>query len=439
MSPEERDPAAARRARAQALLVELARQADGLVGMLAAKLRGARAPIATVALPLVSIVLLVLLALARQSSWRWVFSLGALASLWLVIVAGGAIYLSRHARPAVAPKPVALRPPWLLGAGALAVAACLASSVTGVVAMTTASSDAPVTEPAPHVGALGASTDPTPADDAPADKRFERSASKVGGGTLHVPPSFRSPDGVFDLLIHFHGSSTVVSESVAAAKLNALVAVINVDEDERYWKRFQVPKAFALLLDEIRTHVEKRGLERARIGRIALSSWSSGYGAITQLIASKRYLPQIDAVLVLEGLHARWSDEKRRRVDMSSLAPLIAFGRQATKQNKLLAITHSGSPIEDFADSGTVADVLLSELEVKREPLTKSPPHVTVRGGAALFPDKKPRWLEAKTIALRGNLHVFGYRGDFQGHHLPHLHQMSVTVLPLLRARWDAR
>jgi hypothetical protein len=334
----------------------------------------------------------------------------------------------------------------LLEGGALAVAACLATGVTMAVAATTsASMGSSSTSGQTQLTGNGAGTHPSlPASGTAgpsagrADKDLKRTGPEtVAAGALAVPASFRSDDGVFDLLVHFHGSAVVVAESAAAAKLNAVVYVSNADGGKKYWKRFQSPQAFAQLLEDVRAHLAKKGLRDARLGRLALSSWSSGYGALIQILHNNKHADAVDAVLILEGLHARWVNERRRLVDKSSLSALIQFGRAATERSKLLAISHSGVVIEDLADSGTVSNVILSELGVKREPTSGQPPKVEIRGAATMFPDKQQRWLEAATAAKSGDLHVLGFRGGYPGHHIPHLVQMSVTVLPLLRDRWN--
>src|SRR6187402_2513273 len=83
-----------------------------------------------------------------------------------------------------------------------------------------------------------------------ADAHLKRGAHiGLEKGVLYAPQNFESADGQFDLLLHFHGNTDLVEQSVGAAKLNALVAIINVgDGAEPYGKALQNPYAFDRML-----------------------------------------------------------------------------------------------------------------------------------------------------------------------------------------------
>jgi hypothetical protein len=54
-----------------------------------------------------------------------------------------------------------------------------------------------------------------------------------------------------------------------------------------------------------------------------------------------------------------------------------------------------------------------------------------------VVPKHAERWLEQTTQARAGGMLVRGYVGKSPEHHMAHLIQMSVTVLPDLAERWQ--
>jgi hypothetical protein len=230
----------------------------------------------------------------------------------------------------------------------------------------------------------------------------------------------------------------VVEESVTVSKLNALVQVIGFEEGRNYYRHFAPPGAFAATLEQIRAQVEKRGLPNAKIRRVALSSWSTGYGAIAQILSQSENDERVDSVLLLEGLLAGWLDDESTRVDPNKIAPFVRFAKLAVDKKKLLAITHSNARARDYASTRTVTDAMLETLKIERQPAKGTPSKVDIKAAHRLFP-KEPRYLEADSRAQSGEFHVLGYKGAAAEDHIAHLAQMSVTVLPLLVARWDRR
>ena len=62
-----------------------------------------------------------------------------------------------------------------------------------------------------------------------ADRALVReNRSPVAGGLLSIPPAFSSDDGAYDLLIHFHGNTALVEESISSTQLNAVLVQVNL-------------------------------------------------------------------------------------------------------------------------------------------------------------------------------------------------------------------
>jgi hypothetical protein len=272
-----------------------------------------------------------------------------------------------------------------------------------------------------------------------ADHRLRRDGHvSVSGGVLYVPPSFRSHDGAFDLVMHFHGNTKLVQESIEAAKVNAFVYIVNLGTGSGpYEEHYSVPGVFDQILQRIQEAAEKRGLRDARLGRVALSSWSAGYGAVAKIIDSKKNFERVDALLMMDGLHVAFLDQKNKTgLDSLRLQPFIRFAREAADGKKLFTITHSEIKTEDYASASETADALIRATDAERSPAAEAPPKVSLPSMAGVWSKDAERWLEQKTEAKKGGFHVRSYVGQTPEHHMAHLVQMSVTVLPELAERW---
>lgn len=329
--------------------------------------------------------------------------------------------------------------PWLWFGAMLAVtlAGTLAAS-RGLWEVTKLPDEAPRERPA-------SAPEPPPtakADAKRADARMTRGAHvRIPRGVLYAPPDFQSPDGQFDLIIHFHGNVEMVEQSVAAAKVNALVAVINVgDGSGVYTKEMQGAHAFDRLLTTIETHAKERlNLDSPQIGRIALAGWSAGFASVNEILGSRSRFDRVDAVLLMDSPHAKYASSNSTKVYAGSIEPYAAFARRAMAGQKLMIVTHSAIATEGYPSTTETTNALLSALSLEREevsPAEASPPPVELPVVLRAFPSGERLWMQVTSRVKEGNFAVYGCTGDGKGDHIAHLAQMSVTVLPPLHERW---
>lgn len=271
-----------------------------------------------------------------------------------------------------------------------------------------------------------------------ADARLDRQhRSPVAGGLLIVPPSFASEGGAYDLVVHFHGNTDLVEESYATSKLNAVIVILNLGNGSGpYEDRFANPMQLPELLDRAQATMEKRGLQGAKRRRLALTAWSAGYGAALKVLEQPDLAAQVDAVLLLDGIHVGYRAGSRE-LWLDRLAPFTRFAREAMEGKKLLSIAHSSiTPIGDYAGTRETTDALLREVGVTRTEGHAEPPLLPLRSIEGVIAKKRLVALKGESVADRGGLHVHGYLGDQPEHHIAHLVQMSSTALPDLVARW---
>lgn len=388
----------------------------------------------------VTLVLLVSM-IFMGGAWRTV--LAVLAGTAATTIA---VWMTLRSLPRIAAKigPRELPGPALLWVGGVvAVAAGITVAATWSVAeVTKPLAVIAVPKPPEPAPTTTASAAVAPAPPARADAAMKRGLHvSLGDGVLYAPPDFQSEDGTFDLLVHYHGNVELVEQSIAHAKLNALVHIINFGESSgRYSEPLRNPRAFDDMLGAIEKRArEKLGLETPRIRRVALSSWSAGFGAVYHILSSRSRLDRVDALLMMDSLHASYQPGSKTLLTPLSLAPFLQFAERAIADEKLMVLTHSAVKTEDYPSTSQSADGLLERLEVERKevsPDEASPPPSELEEAKKAFPSKDREWMRVTSEARRGSMLVLGCSGEGKGDHIAHLAQMSVTVLPKLRERW---
>jgi hypothetical protein len=269
-----------------------------------------------------------------------------------------------------------------------------------------------------------------------------RGHGSIQGGILFVPDTFASPQGAYDLLLHFHGNTAVVRESAEVSGLNAIVAVVNLGVGSApYQDAYAAPGAYEALLAEIQRVVSERGLSRAKLRRVALSSWSAGYGALSTILEVRRGRDPLDALLVLDGIHCGWVDEQRSALNARQLASFVSAARGAADDKLLFSITHAEIEPPTYAGAAETAAFLVDAVRdrgAQQTPasLLMAPPHLELRSAQGAVAKRLEKRMEPIGETRVGGLHVRRYRGETAEHHMAHLLQMGATVLPELAARW---
>lgn len=273
-----------------------------------------------------------------------------------------------------------------------------------------------------------------------ADAHLVRSwRAPLAGGLLTFPPSFSSPDGYYDLVIHLNGNTDLVEESYGYAGLNAVVMILNLGVGSGvYEDRFSVPDSFELILDRVQNVLTERGLVNPHLGRVAVSGWSSGYGGVIKLLQRDAVFERIDAVMLLDSIHCGidvWNGHLKR----DQIEPIQRFAKKAVAGKALLSITHSKIETYGYLDAEKTTDVVLRSVGVSRRRATEAQPMPALKTMIGVMPRAKMLPLPPLTEAHEGGLHVRGYAGNGPITHMLHLVQMSTTALPDLVARWSVR
>jgi hypothetical protein len=229
-----------------------------------------------------------------------------------------------------------------------------------------------------------------------------------------------APDGGFDVMFHFHGGHVSDTEWRNTG-LNAAIVVITLGQGSGiYSEAFADPDRLGRILDELTQNVGRITRRGVHVRRVGLLSWSAGYGATQRILTQSRYDSLVDAVVLLDGLHADYADRRTHKVDVRMIDPFIRFAREATKGQKQMVITFSSIETTGYASSREVTLSLLDAVGV--EPQTRD----------------QLAWKGMRMIleAHEGELWVRGFAGEDTMDHTEHLQLTEEMVRRHIVTRW---
>lgn len=296
-------------------------------------------------------------------------------------------------------------------------------------------------------------TIPTAADEtttpaAPAEPKREWTIKHDGyvplkGGILMTPTSFEPNGDDYDLIIHFHGDVQIVRESIERAGINAALAIINLGiTSTPYRKAYQRGGSFEQLVEQINKGMVARGMSQPKLRRLALTSWSAGYGAVESIL-ERRVSPSadsdpLDAIITLDGVHASYVDRDPARLSPRTLRTFINAARAAVEGQIMLSMTYSEVSPVGYASTKRSLLFIMGEigLELTDGPMLPVPPHLSLAAAKNASPGGRHELMLPTSDSRKGMLRIQGFKGDTKAHHTAHMTQMAAIVLPDLHARW---
>lgn len=248
---------------------------------------------------------------------------------------------------------------------------------------------------------------------------------RCGMGALLVPErGGHTQDFGYDVLLHFNGAAPTRKALVQVARGIAFVGVDLGMGSGKYSDAFKRSEAFPALRHAIEVALKKSsGQEQAHIRHLALSAWSAGYGAVNEIL--KHGDSGIDAVVLLDALHAGWNPKHSRDGTVASasgdfIAPTIEFARRALKGEKIFVFTHSYIDPVDYPSTSLTAKLLLQELGVNRQ------------ATAGVFGS-----LNQDTTVNQKGLHVWSFRGHDELTHCAHISLIGRVLSEVVERAWD--
>ncbi len=257
---------------------------------------------------------------------------------------------------------------------------------------------------------------------------------RIAMGRILVPQQGgHTADLGFDVVVHFHGFDPARKFVVPAARGIAFAGIERGDGSGRYASAFTLPTAFQELRDSIeRALKEHAGDDRAHIRHLGLSAWSAGFGAVNEIL--KRHPDQVDAVVILDGMHGSWKTNSARRrrgapppralgdVTLANVTPTVRYAELAARgaDEKVFVLTASQVDPVTYPPTALTAQALLSAL------------------GRELTPDAPTTEPFARLGAISAEgFTLWAFQGRDEAAHCVHLQFLVPIVTGVLEVTWQ--
>lgn len=239
-------------------------------------------------------------------------------------------------------------------------------------------------------------------------------------GQMLIPPNLEvASDGTVPVMFHFHGHEPARKEWVQAVDNGVLVALDLGINSGPYLKKFERVETFKFLMNSVEATLSKRLGKEVSIGKIGLSSWSAGYGAVQRVLESS-LAERVDAVVLLDGLHTSFTNSEGARLTM---APFVNFARRASDGETFMHVSHSSIIPPGYASTTETASYLI--WQVGGEPEERRPR------------SSDPMGLRLFRAYEDGNFHVEGYSGNGKLDHCAQLGVYREVLRNHLAKRWN--
>jgi hypothetical protein len=247
-----------------------------------------------------------------------------------------------------------------------------------------------------------------PVDEAPAGRRVELK----GEATLFVPEGYRPRDGKVDMVLHLHGAPSVIEKALVESRWPAVLIEFNRKGlSSVYTKPFADPKLFPTLLDGALGAINEAGLaESPKLGRVAVSSFSAGFGGVRELLKVPDHFERIDVLILADSLYSGYEgDPTSHAVDPKLMAGFRRFAVEAASGKKTMIVSHSAQVPEGYASTTETADDLIRAVEGASRPARV---------------DRGDGWVQVREFR-RGGLTVLGFEGAGPEDHMRHLRRIA--------------
>jgi hypothetical protein len=250
---------------------------------------------------------------------------------------------------------------------------------------------------------------------------YEHWARTASGALVMLPQRGGvNQAGEFDVVVHFHGHDPARKGWVQTMNGVVFVGLTLGIGSGVYENTFREPGAFERLLKGVEAAVaEKTGNPKAHARRIALTSWSAGYGAIEEILRQPFGRDRVDSVVLLDGLHCDYSGDG---FVQTTLEPFVRFAHAAAEGKRLMVVSHSSIVPPGYASTTETANFLINELGGRPKP---------ARARAT-----DPMGLELVSRYDQGGFHVRGYAGNAELDHCAQVGLYGDVLKAHLLPRW---
>ncbi len=187
---------------------------------------------------------------------------------------------------------------------------------------------------------------------------------------VFIPSTYYQRSGdVADVLVHFHGDPQTYWNNAQYANLNAIIVTVNYSGlSSAYSTPFSNSALFQQVLDEALTKVRQQSdiPNDLQWDKLAVSSFSAGYGAVREILKSANYRNDIDALLAADSLYATTAADgtalDSQMVDYKTFANLAKAG------TKTFLFSHSQVPTYTYESTQETGNELMQYLGISASP-----------------------------------------------------------------------
>src|SRR6476620_44440 len=167
---------------------------------------------------------------------------------------------------------------------------------------------------------------------------------------VFIPSTYYQRSGnLADIIVHFHGDPQTYWNNAQWANLNAIIVTVNYSGmSSAYSTPFSNSALFQSVLDQTLTKVRAESdiPDNLQWDKIAVSSFSAGYGAVREILKSSTYRNEISSLLTADSLYATTASDgtplDSQMVDYKTFAGLAKSG------SKTFIFSHSQVPTSGY-------------------------------------------------------------------------------------------
>src|SRR5262249_43234196 len=155
---------------------------------------------------------------------------------------------------------------------------------------------------------------------------------------------------------------------------------------------------------------------------VTLVGFRAGHGALRAILRDSAHFAQVDAVVLLDGLHTSYVPdgtvlEKGGIDDSTRIVAFQRFAREAMRGTKRFLITHSEIFPGTFASTTETTDYLIEHLGLRRTPVL----------------EWGPRGLQQLSEVKQGRFEIRGFAGNSAPDHIDQFQAMPEMLARLRR------
>lgn len=242
---------------------------------------------------------------------------------------------------------------------------------------------------------------------------------------MYIPEQFKKNAAV-DLLIHFHGSAGIVAYAAELYKGNIITVTVNLGSGSGVYSRaFPSGQEFKLMEEALWEEIAKQTGNHKQ-GKLILTGFSAGYGAIRSILSTERGFEKTNTVILLDGLHSGYIPERKVLaeggvIDSVLLEPFLQFALKALEKDsgKKFLFTHSEIFPGTFVSTTECAEYLTRKLNLKAEPVL----------------EWGPLGMQQISRVKKGKVEIMGFAGNTAPDHVDHFHGLYYFLNRSLKLR----